>query len=444
MKIYTLDERCLPAIEQVKRYYLSQSQWQKDIAEGKMFGVLIYDNPTSLDKGMPECTMPIVQGADYEGLPFLAAFSGTLDGQTCQPGFVPPVFDIQRGEGRYFLQEEAEISAINHYLESGAATAREVCDLRHERKNRSRALQRWLFSRYSVLNTFDESTDLLNIFSPSIPPGGAGDCCAPKLLQEAFRRGLRPLAIAEWNSATEHFCPPCISRCRPILAHMLRGLNAEPDPRIADYERAVNNLQVIYEDEHLMLVNKPSGLLSVPGKEYLPSVESITQCLSVHRLDQDTSGILLLAKNQEVQKLLRAQFEQRLTQKQYEAILEGEMPIGQEGELTLPLRPDIDNRPKQVVDHVNGKSALTKYRVTDNRDGHAHVILWPHTGRTHQLRVHMAQGLHNPILNDRLYGNVATASARLMLHASMLAFTHPITLEPMTFTCTPEWREPQD
>jgi tRNA pseudouridine32 synthase/23S rRNA pseudouridine746 synthase len=228
------------------------------------------------------------------------------------------------------------------------------------------------------------------------------------------------------------------------LAHMLRGLNAEQDPRMVDYERAVNNLQVIYEDEHLMLVNKPSGLLSVPGKEYLPSVESITQCLSVHRLDQDTSGILLLAKNQEVQKLLRAQFEQRLTQKQYEAILEGEMPIGQEGELTLPLRPDIDNRPKQVVDHVNGKSALTKYRVTDNRDGHAHVILWPHTGRTHQLRVHMAQGLHNPILNDRLYGNVATASGRLMLHASMLSFTHPITLEPMTFTCTPEWREPQD
>ena len=225
---------------------------------------------------------------------------------------------------------------------------------------------------------------------------------------------------------------------------MLKGLDAESDPRIADYERAVSKLQVIYEDEHLMLVNKPSGLLSVPGKEYLPSVESITQCLAVHRLDQDTSGILLLAKNQEVQKLLRAQFEQRLTQKQYEAILEGEMPIGQEGELTLPLRPDIDNRPKQIVDHVNGKSALTKYRVTDNRDGHAHVILWPHTGRTHQLRVHMAQGLHNPILNDRLYGNGVTAGGRLMLHASMLSFTHPITLEPMTFTCTPEWIEPRD
>ena len=441
MKIYTLDERCLPAIELIKQYYLSQPQWHKDVAEGKTFGVLIYE---STDGTFPDCSEPIIRGIQYGGLPFLAAFSGTLNGKTCQPGFVPPIFDIQQGEGLYFGKEESEISAINHYLDSGNATPREICDLKYERKTRSRALQRWLFSRYSVLNTFDESTDLLNIFSPSIPPGGAGDCCAPKLLQEAFRRGLRPLAIAEWNSATEHFCPPCISRCRPILAHMLKGLNAEPDPRIADYERAVSKLQVIYEDEHLMLVNKPSGLLSVPGKEYLPSVESITQCLSVHRLDQDTSGILLLAKNQEVQKLLRAQFEQRLTQKQYEAILEGEMPIGQEGELTLPLRPDIDNRPKQVVDHVNGKSALTKYRVTDNRDGHAHVILWPHTGRTHQLRVHMAQGLLNPILNDRLYGNGVTEGGRLMLHASMLAFTHPITLEPMTFTCTPEWIEPQD
>lgn len=441
MKIYTLDERCLPAIELIKQYYLSQPQWHKDVAEGKTFGVLIYE---STDGTFPDCSEPIIRGIQYGGLPFLAAFSGTLNGKTCQPGFVPPIFDIQQGEGLYFGKEESEISAINHYLDSGNATPREICDLKYERKTRSRALQRWLFSRYSVLNTFDESTDLLNIFSPSIPPGGAGDCCAPKLLQEAFRRGLRPLAIAEWNSATEHFCPPCISRCRPILAHMLKGLNAEPDPRIADYERAVSKLQVIYEDEHLMLVNKPSGLLSVPGKEYLPSVESITQCLSVHRLDQDTSGILLLAKNQEVQKLLRAQFEQRLTQKQYEAILEGEMPIGQEGELTLPLRPDIDNRPKQVVDYVNGKSALTKYRVTDNRDGHAHVILWPHTGRTHQLRVHMAQGLLNPILNDRLYGNGVTAGGRLMLHASMLSFTHPITLEPMTFTCTPEWIEPRD
>ena len=441
MKIYTLDERCLPAIELIKQYYLSQPQWHKDVAEGKTFGVLIYE---STDGIFPDCSEPIIRGIQYGGLPFLAAFSGTLNGKTCQPGFVPPIFDIQQGEGLYFGKEESEISAINHYLDSGNATPREICDLKYERKTRSRALQRWLFSRYSVLNTFDESTDLLNIFSPSIPPGGAGDCCAPKLLQEAFRRGLRPLAIAEWNSATEQFCPPCISRCRPILAHMLKGLNAEPDPRIADYERAVNNLQVIYEDEHLMLVNKPSGLLSVPGKEYLPSVESITQCLAVHRLDQDTSGILLLAKNQEVQKLLRSQFEQRLTQKQYEAIVEGEMPIGQEGELTLPLRPDIDNRPKQVVDHVNGKSALTKYRVTDNRDGHAHVILWPHTGRTHQLRVHMAQGLHNPILNDRLYGNGVTAGGRLMLHASMLSFTHPITLEAMTFTCTPEWIEPRD
>ena len=141
MKIYTLDERCLPAMEKVREYYLSVPAWRKDVEEGKMFGVLVYEGG------------------------YLAAFSGTLGGKTCQPGFVPPVFDIQEGEGRYFLQEEAEISAINNYLESGQASPREVCDLRHERKERSRALQRWLFARYSVKNLRGESANLLDIFT---------------------------------------------------------------------------------------------------------------------------------------------------------------------------------------------------------------------------------------------------------------------------------------
>ncbi len=439
MLLYTLDERCLPAIEQVKAYYASVPQWQKDVVEGKMFGVLIYegdDRPFSLQEtGTP---MP-------EGLSFLAAFSGTLDGKTCQPGFVPPVFDIQ-GEGRYFLEEEAEISAINSYLDSGQATPREVCDLRYERKNRSRALQRWLFSRYQISNIGGETSDLLSVFSPTIPPGGAGDCCAPKLLQEAFRRGIRPLAVAEWSSVDGKFCLPCTSRCRPILSYMLRGLDAEADPRLADYEMLVKRLSVVWEDEHLMVVNKPSGLLSVPGKEFLSSVESITGCLSVHRLDQDTSGLLVLAKNVRVQTDLRWQFEQRKVEKRYEAVLEHELPAGTYGDIRLPLRPDIDNRPRQVVDMEHGKSAVTHYEVLENVSGHAHLWLYPHTGRTHQLRVHCAEGLGNPILGDRLYGNgikenfdTGNVAPRLMLHAGVLAFVHPLTGEPLCFTCTPEW-----
>ena len=462
MKIYTLDPRCILAMEKVREYYLSIPEWQKDVREGKMFGVLIYSPTNEGPQDPPQRTppQPSHKGREYNVLSnhqydvttplpcggaggrvlpfsFLAAFSGTLGGKTCQPGFVPPVFDIQKGEGRYFLKEEAEISAINHYLDSGKASAREVCDLRHERKERSRALQRWLFARYSVLNVRGDSANLLDIFAPAVPPGGAGDCCAPKLLQEAFRRGIRPLAIAEWNSADNCFYPPCTHRCRPILSHMLSGMDVETDPRLGNYMDLVSRLSTVYEDDSLVVVNKPSGLLSVPGKEFLPSVESITGCLSVHRLDQDTSGLMVLAKSAVVQAELRRQFEQRAVEKHYEAMLEAEMPEGQEGEIRLPLRPDVDNRPLQVVDTENGKSALTIYKVVENVDGHAHLLLTPHTGRTHQLRVHCAKALGNPILGDRLYGN--QSAPRLMLHAGELSFTHPQTGERLCFTCTPEW-----
>lgn len=390
-----------------------------------MFGVLIYEG-TELPFPVQPSSVSMPQG-----LTFLAAFSGTLDGCTCQPGFVPPVFDIM-GEGRYFLEEEAEITAINRYLESGKATPREVCDLRHERKVRSRALQRWLFSRYRVCNVMDEWANLSALFSPSVPPGGAGDCCAPKLLQEAFRRGIRPLAVAEWNSADGLFYSPCTGRCRPILAHMLRGLDAEADPRLTEYNRLAAALSVVYEDSDLIVVNKPSGLLSVPGKEFLPSAESLTGCLAAHRLDQDTGGLLLLARTVEVQTALRRLFEQRMVEKRYEALLEREMPVGEEGEIRLPLRPDVDSRPRQMVDMLHGKTALTKYRVLENIGGHACLSLTPCTGRTHQLRVHCAEGLGNPVLGDRLYGHCA--APRLMLQAVELSLVHPVTGVAMHFT----------
>ncbi len=430
MRIFTLDPRCLPAMEQVRAYYMSVPQWQKDVREGKTFGVLVYEG-TALPFPPPPSAEPMPAG-----LSFLAAFSGTLEGKTCQPGFVPPIFDIQ-SQGRYFLEEEANISAINRRLDSGQATASEVCSLRHERKMRSRALQRWLFGRYNILNAEGKSQDLLSIFSPAVPPGGAGDCCAPKLLQEAFRRGLRPLAVAEWNSADDTFSMPCTGRCRPILSFMLEGLDAEADPRLAHYLPLTERLATVWEDEHLCVVCKPSGLLSVPGKEFLPSVESLTGHLSVHRLDQDTSGLLVLAKTPEVQVALRRQFECRQVEKRYEALLERSMPLGCQGEIALPLAPDILNRPRQVVDREHGKNARTSYKVLDNEGGHARLALYPHTGRTHQLRVHCAQGLGNAILGDRLYGS--GVDHQLRLHAAELGFFHPVTGKRLTFICTPEW-----
>lgn len=412
-RIFTFDQRCTQAMQQVRRLYLSKPEWEKDVREGKTFGVLVWEGG------------------------YLAAFSGTLGGKTIQPGFVPPVFDLQH-PGSYFLQEEAVISAINRRLASEQVTPREICELRHERKIRSHALQQWLFSQYIFLNIKGGQATLAQLFGNVRIPSGAGDCCAPKLLQEAFRRGIRPLAVAEWNSRDDSFTPPCTTRCRPILMHMLDGMEYEPDPRMTAYMAVADKMQTLYSDEHILVVNKPSGLLSVPGREFYPSVQSITGCLPAHRLDQDTSGIMLLARDAATLANLQRQFEHRTVHKQYQALLQHEMQAGSEGEITLPLRPDFDNLPHQVADPVHGRRAHTHYTVKENINGHAHLILTPHTGRTHQLRVHCAhpQGLDNPILGDRLYG---IPDAQLMLHASYLEFQHPVSGETTKISCIPEW-----
>ena len=414
-RIYTFDKRCLAAMQEVRRTYLSNTAWQEDVSEGKTFGVLIWEGG------------------------YLAAFSGTLGGKTVQPGFVPPIFDI-RQPGCHFVQEEAAITAINQRLASPEVTPRKVCDLRHERKVRSQALQQWLFSQYTFLNIKGQEATLPQLFGNTRIPSGAGDCCAPKLLQEAFRRHIRPLAIAEWNSRDDSFTPPCATRCRPILRHMLDGLDPEPDPRMSQYMDTAKKLEILYQDRFLLIVNKPSGLLSVPGREFYPSVQSITGWQPAHRLDQDTSGVMLLARGTATLANLQRQFEQRAVHKQYQAILQHQMPTGCCGEITLPLRPDLDNLPHQTVDNIHGRQAQTKYQVLENTDGHAHVILSPRTGRTHQLRVHCAhpQGLDNPILGDRLYGDESSAE-RLMLHASSLQFINPVSGETIKISCTPEW-----
>jgi tRNA pseudouridine32 synthase/23S rRNA pseudouridine746 synthase len=367
----------------------------------------------------------------YEG-GYLAAFSAKLDGSYHHEGFVGPVYEMKE-----------EPIGTN--------------------KEESRRLQRLLFANYNFVNGRGETKNLLEIFQEEkpiippedwfsgkgdrlsvmgyrLPPSGAGECCAPKLLQYALTYGLEPIALAEfWVGAPSKteirqegaFYAPCSGKCSPILKHVLQGLEIE-DWRleIEDFQKP----EIIYEDDYLMVVNKPAGLLSVPGKGEEPSVESLMGAKPVHRLDQDTSGLLVLAKTPEVYKELQSYFQRRDILKRYEAILQSPISnLQSEGMIDLPLLPNPYDRPRQMVDREHGKVAITKYVIRERRDdGTVLVDFYPLTGRTHQLRVHAAhpEGLNAPIVGDRLYG---TAGERLMLHAAEIAFVHPITKEEMHF-----------
>jgi len=342
---------------------------------------------------------------------------------------------------RQSQHEKAEYRRLRQAWEQRIATEdaplqecrEQIAQLQRERHRRSIALQQWLFRQFSFLNARGERRNLTELFHGAIPPSGAGECCAPRLLQAAYEAELHPLCMAEFwvgDSPRDelrqegHFYPACNSRCKPILAHMLQGLRVEGNPLLY---RDTQPLKILYQDGQMAVVEKPHGMLSVPGKDELPSVQSIarqmfpeaTGPLIVHRLDMDTSGLMLIALTEEKYHELQTLFLQRRIHKVYHALLEREMPVGQEGDIDLPLRPDIDDRPRQMVDPVHGKPAQTHYRVLGNRDGHALVELRPVTGRTHQLRVHCAHplGLGNPIVGDRLYG---TPAARLMLHAKRI------------------------
>ena len=327
-----------------------------------------------------------------------------------------------------------------------------IASMKKERKRRSAALQRWLFEQFKVLNAGGCEKSLLDIFaqhSGIIPPGGAGECAAPKLLQYAYLNSLTPIAVAEfWVGASPQgevrrdgcFYGACKSKCEPILGFMLQGLDVEENA--LEKGGDISNINIVYEDDHIVVVDKPSGVLSVPGimggtsvqqwlrDEYLHSNELFV----AHRLDMATSGLLVAAKSMEVYKELQRQFAGREVHKQYTAILDG-VPVNGEGVIELPLAADYDNRPRQKVDYLNGKPAVTRYKVigTVERDGRqcAVVCFEPITGRTHQLRVHAAHkdGLDCPIVGDTLYG---TAAERLMLHASRISFVHPVGKEPVT------------
>ena len=330
----------------------------------------------------------------------------------------------------------------------------EIEQLKQERKRRSAALQRKLFEQFRILNARGEVKDLCELFAPTsqgTPPAGAGECAAPKLLQYAYQHQLEPIAMAEfwWGDSPKteirhhgYYYPACKGKCEPILHHMLQGLRVDENPLLADSHRETK-LDILYEDDYLLVINKPEGMLSVPGRGDADSVyqrlsilyPEATGPIIVHRLDMATSGLLLAAKTKEAHQNLQAQFKNRTIQKRYIALLEGEVPQD-EGEIRLPLCPDPLDRPRQIVSEEFGKPALTHYRVLERTSGKTLIAFYPQTGRTHQLRVHAAhpQGLHCPILGDKLYGRKAE---RLYLHAEYLAFTHPITSERIEIQKSP-------
>ena len=272
------------------------------------------------------------------------------------------------------------------------------------------------------------------------PPAGAGECAAPKLLQQAYLHGWKPIAMAEfwWGNSPKaeirhhgYYYPACKGKCEPILQHMLQGLEVEENPMLQLPEQGYGKLKIVYEDEWLLVVNKPSGMLSVPGKGEKESVYSLARQLYpeadgpmiVHRLDMATSGLLIVAKNKKVHQHLQAQFKNHSIRKKYIALLDGIIPQD-EGTIELPICPDPLDRPRQVVDMEYGKPAITHYQVLERRDKCTRIAFHPHTGRTHQLRVHAAHpsGLHCPIIGDELYGR---KDKRLYLHAESIEFTHP-------------------
>lgn len=324
----------------------------------------------------------------------------------------------------------------------------ELLALKIERKQRSIQLQNELFDQYHFLNANSEIRSLRSIFLETpqgIPPSGAGECAAPKLLQYAFANNLKPIALAEfwWGASPKseirqhgQFYPSCKHKCEPILGHMLQGLEMDENPLLLNPAEG-KVLEIVYEDDQIVIINKPAEFLSVPGKTILDSVQTRMQekypdasgPLLVHRIDMSTSGILLVAKNKDAHQYLQDQFIRKTVKKRYVALLDGELEKDR-GIIELPLRLDIEDRPRQLVCFEHGKHAKTNWKVKERRKEQTLVYFYPVTGRTHQLRVHAAHqlGLGTPIVGDDLYGQKAN---RLHLHAESIEFKHPTTREIM-------------
>ena len=414
---------------------------------------------------------------------------------------------------------KAELHRMKQRLAAASPVNNKIEELKEKRRTMSEELQRWLFSQYILTNYRGEKKSVLEIFqekerenssifnlqssiSRTLPPAATGDCCAPKLLNYAFTHGLKPLYIAEfwWGESPKqevrhhlHYYPACRGRCLPLLRWMLPrdctyslACSSSPSsssspsgssspsslsrPSSLSSQSSLSSPPTLFEDSQIAVIIKPAGMLSVPGNTGEVSVydfmhrryPNTDSPLIVHRLDQDTSGIMVIAKTMHSYRHLQRQFAEHTVEKRYVALLESILPLPSEGaggrlqgEIRLPLRPDLNDRPRQVVDYEHGKPAATIFRgyggtgvrryedSTERSEHFSHprtpvpprprIHLYPQTGRTHQLRVHCAHkdGLNNPILGDKLYGKVP--ADRLFLHADRLTITHPVTGERLTF-----------
>ena len=365
--------------------------------------------------------------------------------------YYPDKGDLEK-ESQFLKAEMARMKRrwkfrLGELEDACTAIREEILTLRHERARMSDELQKWIFSQYIVHNAEGRWASISSIFASAglVPPGGTGECAAPKLLEYAFRNALQPLAMGEfWYGESPetavrtqgHFYPSCTSKCGPLLGFMMKGMDLISDG--TDY--VSGQVATVFEDDHILAVSKPSGMPSVPGLDGRKSLLETLQerhpgIEAVHRLDMDTSGIILFAKNPQAAFYLRRQFEMHTIRKTYIArltpSLEGaSLRAGNNGSITLPLAADYDERPRQKVDRTQGKPAHSDYMVESvEKDGSINIKLYPKTGRTHQLRVHCAHlnGLGHPIVGDMLYGGAQ--STRLHLHALCIVFIHPATGE---------------
>jgi len=338
-------------------------------------------------------------------------------------------------ERKLLKQQREQVLQPLHMVINRADT--KIRELKQQRKQISRKLQTQMHAAYSLMNFFGNSSTLQQLMPQGLPTG-TGDCCAVKLLHYAATNNLQPLAIAEfwWGESNQdkvagQFYGACVERCQPLMGFLLSGLGLQSNSQVSRRE-----VPIIYQDEWLIAVNKPAGLLSVPGRYHhnqdsvvsrlmnsFPDCENI---IAVHRLDMDTSGILLLAKDKYSYRLLSKQFEQRLVNKIYEAVLSGNL-LKHKGTIELPLWGNPEHRPYQEVNYQYGKSCITEFQVLNKEENYTRIEFMPLTGRTHQLRVHAAdvKGLGIPILGDKLYGWDFRVANRLHLHARELTFKHP-------------------
>jgi len=467
---YDTHPLCDLAAKQVQYYIENQKDWVHPFTTdnnlnsksiGKMFGVLVVCNHKN-------------------EIGFLSAFSGKLAGTNQHKYFVPPVFDMLTKQS-HFLEEEEILNTLNVKIEKlelnnqylnnlkkleqiENLAKEEILKLRNkmildkkERKIKRKIAKENLNSsalkvvleqlaKESVTHKSflkkQEKEDLLDIFKKTafeIPPAGAGECAAPKLLQYAFKNKLTPICMAEfwWGDSPKseikkhgQYYPSCQGKCKPILSHMLKGINVDKNP--LDNNPAIGKeLTIEYEDQDIVVVNKPAEFLSVPGKSISDSVymrmkqkyPNASGPLIIHRLDMSTSGLMIIAKNKAIHQQIQDQFIKRTITKRYVALLAG-IPVKTEKHIDLPLRLDINDRPRQLVCFEHGKKATTKWEIIEQKNNNTKVYFYPVTGRTHQLRVHAAHtlGLNCPIVGDDLYGK---KSDRLHLHAESITFYHP-------------------